>query len=95
MRSSQTIDKNEIDKIIKSFYTIEKNGIKENVSFFLTSNDFESLYNAIVRQQHMINIIVNIAYKNFFLNMCLIFLSIYHKSFDDNKVFGVNAFDVR
>ena len=95
MRSSQTIDKNKIDEIMKSFHTIKKNEIKENASLLLTPDDFKSFYNAIVRQQHTINMIVNIIYKNFFFNTCLIFFSICRKSFDNNKAFDVNAFNVR
>ena len=80
---------------MKSFYTIEKNEIKKSVSLLLTSNDFENLYNAIIRQQHAINIIINIIYKNSFFDTCLTFFSICYKSFNDNKVFDVNAFNVR
>ena len=81
--------------MIRSFYMINKNEIKRSVILFLTSNDFENLYNAIVRQQHAINMIVNIIYKNFFFDTCLTFFSIDYKSFNNNKVFDVNAFNVR
>ena len=80
---------------MRSFYTIDKNEIKKRVALFLTSNNFENLYNATVRQWYAINIIVNIIYKNFFFDTYLTFFSIDYRSFDDNKVFDVNAFDVR
>ena len=80
---------------MRSFHTINKNEIKKNVILFLTSDDFENLHNAIVRQQHAINIIINIIYKNFFFNTCLVFFLIDYKSFNNNKVFDVNAFNVR
>ena len=80
---------------MRNSYTINKNQIKKKTALLLTSNDFENLYNAIVRQQHAINMIINIIYKNFFFDICLTFFSIDCKSFNDNKVFDVNAFDVR
>ena len=70
--------------------------IKSFIQFHFVRNFVRKLfYNMIVRQQYAINIIVNIIYKNFFFNTCLIFLLIDYKSFDDNKVFDVNAFNVR
>ena len=80
---------------MKSFHIINKNEIKRRAALLLTSNNFKNLYNAIVRQQHTINIIINIIYKNFFFDTCLTFFSIDYKSFNDNKIFDVNAFDVR
>ena len=74
---------------------INKNEIEESVILFLTLNDFENLYNTIIRQQHAINVIVNIIYRNFFFDTCLTFFSIDYKSFNDNKIFDVNAFNMR
>ena len=80
--------------MIKSVYIINKNEIKKSVIFLLTSNNFKNLYNAIVRQQHTINIIINIIYKNFFFDTCLTFFSIDYKFFNNNKVFDINAFNI-
>ena len=80
---------------MRSFHTIDKNKIKKKAVLLLISDDFKNLHNAIVRQQHAINIIVNIIYKNFFFDTCLIFFSIDYRFSDDNKVFDVNAFDMR
>ena len=80
--------------MMKSFHTIDKNKIKKRVALFLTSDNFKNFHNAIVQQQHAINIIVNITYKNFFLDTRLTFFSSDYKSFNDNKVFNINTFDV-
>ena len=79
---------------MKDFYIIDKNEIKRKTALFLTSDDFENFYNAIIQQQHAINVIVNIIYKNFFLDTRLIFFSFNYKSFDDNKAFNVNTFNI-
>ena len=48
MKSFHIINK-KIDNLIKSSYSIEKNEIKKSVTFFLTLDNFESFYNATVR----------------------------------------------
>ena len=44
-----TIEKNKIDKMMKSSYMINKNEIKRNVTLFLISDNLKRLHNAIVR----------------------------------------------
>ena len=45
--------------------------------------------------KYAINVIINVIDENSLLNTRLTLFSIDYKSFDDNKVFDINAFDVR